>query len=160
VKPDYTNARLNAAQHKLDALATPPSAVERDALAAAQMRADAVAAHLGTTATPPIAGESSLQYRKRVLTPVAARSERFKGASSASLAGLDAATLGPVEDIVYADAIAAAKRPENYLPGELRPVTTHEFGRDVTRFYGDISAWMNNFTLQGASVRINRDESK
>jgi hypothetical protein len=161
VKPDYTNARLNAAQHKLDALATPPSAVERDALAAAQMRADAVAAHLGTTATPPIAGESSLQYRKRVLTPVAARSERFKGASSASLAGLDAATLGPVEDIVYADAIAAAKRPENYAPGELRAVAERDTaGRLITKFYGDIGAWMAPFTLQGASVRINRDKNK
>jgi hypothetical protein len=150
-------ARLDALQRRVERLAQPVDAAERDALALAQSRADSAYAHAGQAVSPPVPGESSLTYRRRLLAPMLSQSDQFKGADARSL---DATTIGPIEELVYADAIAAAKRPENYLPGELRPVTTHEFGRDVTRFYGDISAWMDAFTTPGASVRINRDESK
>jgi len=149
-------ARLDALQRRVERLAQPVDAAERDALALAQARADSAYAHAGQAVSLPVPGESSLTYRRRLLAPLAARSDRFK---AASLDNLDVSTLGPIEDIVYADAIAAAKRPENYQAGELRAVTTVEGGRPITRFYGDIGTWLNSFALQGASVRINRDES-
>jgi hypothetical protein len=150
-------ARLDALQRRVERLAQPVDAAERDALALAQARADSAYAHAGQAVSLPVPGESSLTYRRRLLAPLAARSDRFK---AASLDNLDVSTLGPIEELVYADAIAKAKRPENYQPGELRAVTTVEGGRPITRFYGDIGTWMAPFTLQGVTARVSREGGK
>ncbi len=155
-------AERNADRHRAERLATVPALsplsaperailAERDALAAAQARADSVAAFTGERASAPVPGESVLEYRRRLLGHFQQHSERFK---AAPLGTLGATVIGPIEDIVYADAIAKAKRPET--PGTLQPVTTFENGRSVTRFYGDIGTWMGAFALQGVSARINR----
>ena len=81
---------------------------EVDALAAAQTRADAVMAPLGARASPPIPGETSLEYRRRMLKHLAPHSTRFK---DSRFDGMDAGVIGEIERHVYADAQAAARDP-------------------------------------------------
>jgi hypothetical protein len=150
-----TNDRILALEARLKSMTTEVPADERNALALAQSRADTVAAMFGDRASPPIPGERPVDYRKRLLGRFQKHSERFK---DSRLDSLDQAMLGPIEDIVYADAIQAAKSPDvGSAPGLLIPITTREGGRDVTRFNGDIMGFMAPF-MTGATVgRINRN---
>lgn len=146
------NAELRAQLARMDAmlkgLTTETPASERDALAAAQSRADAVSAMFGERASPPIPGETPLAYRKRLLGKMQRHSDRFKETRFDSL---DAAVLGPIEDVIYADALAAGRNPTMSNVGSLVPIVTREGGRDVTRFHGDIGSWMQHF-MSGAQV--------
>ena len=125
---------------------TPPA--ERDILARAQARADGVAGLFGERALAPMLGESGLAYRKRVLAPFQKHSARLK---DMRLDTLDANSLVPMEDMILADAVGAARSPGRAAPGILIPITTREGGRDVTRFTGDIGAFMAPF-MAGATV--------
>ena len=99
-------------------------------------------------------GERPIDYRKRQLGRFQKHSARFK---DSRLDSLDEAMLGPIEDIVYADAVQAAKSPTVGSPGRLIPIVTREHGREITRFGGDIGAFMAPF-MTGATVgRINRN---
>jgi len=153
-----TNDRIAALEAKIKHLTTEVPADERNALALAQSRADAVAAMFGDRASAPIPGERPLDYRKRLLGRFQKHSDRFK---SSRLDSLDEALLGPIEDLVYADAVQAAKSPDvGSAPGLLIPITTREGGRDVTRFNGDILGFMAPF-MTGATVgRINRNPNR
>ncbi len=146
-------ARTNELKYRVDALTREQSASERDALAAAQSRADSMAAQFGTTASQPIPGESSWAYRKRVASKLQGFSERLK---SVRLDSLDAPTFTAMEGLIYQDAAAAARNPGSYQPGELRAVVTQEGGRTVTRYNGDIGSWMDLFASQGVVGRFNR----
>ena len=150
-----TNDRIAALEAKIKHLTTEVPADERNALALAQSRADAVAAMFGDRASAPIPGERPLDYRKRLLGRFQKHSDHFK---NSRLDSLDEALLGPIEDLVYADAVQAAKSPDvGSAPGLLIPITTREGGRDVTRFNGDILGFMAPF-MTGATVgRINRN---
>ena len=150
-----TNDRISVLEARLKSLTTEVPADERNALALAQSRADTVAAMFGDRASAPIPGERPVDYRKRLLGRFQKHSDRFKGSR---LDSLDEAMLGPIEDIVYADAVQAAKSPDvGSAPGLLIPITTREGGRDVTRFNGDILGFMAPF-MTGATVgRINRN---
>ncbi len=148
-------ARTNALQQRVDRLTAPQPAAERDALATAQARADSVAAHFGGQVSAPILGETPLAYRKRVLLGFQRHSPRFK---NTQLGPLDSPSLSLVEDHVYADAVAAAKKPP---PGVMREVSERDAaGRLISRFYGDPSAWMDTFMSSGVSARINRSAGK
>jgi hypothetical protein len=74
---------------------------------------------------PPYAGETSLQYRKRLLQKFLPLSATFK---DSSLNGLDAVTLTPLEDRVYADAIQAANNAHTG-PG-IGPLFPHRYRDD------------------------------
>jgi hypothetical protein len=152
---DRLRAQVRAMEARVAELHRPQSDAERDALAAAQSRADSVARMFGTTASAPVPGETSIAYRKRLLAPLM-RHTRFKGAS---LERVDASALAPIEEIAYQDAVVTAKGPEAHAPGSLIPIVTRENGRDVTRFTGDIMSWMAPFMLPGQVGRILRDPS-
>jgi hypothetical protein len=119
---------------------------ERDLLAAAQNRADGVAAMFGERAVVPTPGETALAYRKRLAGKLQGRTERFKNLRFDTM---DEEAFSPIEDMVYNDAIAAARNPKEPAKGILVPIVTRENGREVTRFSGDIDAWMQFFKSPG-----------
>jgi hypothetical protein len=145
---DRLRAQVRAMEDRVRNLTAERPASERDALAAAYARADSVARQFGNTASQPVPGETPSAYRKRLLAPFLPHSPRFKGSR---LDGLDASGLNAVEEMVFADAVAAAKSPEAHARGALIPVVTMEGGRPITRFNGDPMAWMQHF-MTGAQV--------
>lgn len=148
-------ARLAAMEATLKGITAETPASERDALASAQSRADSVAAMFGDRAAPPIPGEKPLDYRKRLLARFQRHSERFKESRFDSM---DDASVGAVEDIVYADAVTSARSPAQTQPGQLIEFTERDrAGRTITKYAGDIAAWMTPF-MTGATVgKINRN---
>lgn len=146
-------AQIDHLTAKVEALRRPVPPAERDILARAQARADGVAGLFGERALAPMPGEGGLAYRKRVLAGFQKHSKRF---AAADLARMDAATLAPIEDMILADATTAAHDPARAAPGRLIPITTREGGRDVTRFTGDIGAFMAPFMAGPAVARIVR----
>lgn len=144
-------ARLEAVEGVVAHLTRETPAEERNALAAAQARADGIAGLFGERAAAPMPGESSTDYRKRLVAKFKQHSPKF---ADADLSRLDAAVLGPIEDIIYNDAASAAKNPTRAGHGVVIPITTRENGRDVTRFTGDPLGWMAPFMLDGISFRV------
>ena len=141
--------RIRHLETQLDILRRPRTTAELDELSAAQSRADHVAAQFGTTAPPPVPGEAPSSYRRRLLSKFQQHSEPFK---DARLDGLPAEVLGAVEERIFADAVAAAKDPASYKPGELRAIQEPDAsGRVITRYVGDAHAWMVPF-MTGATV--------
>ena len=145
---DALKRQVEDLQRMVKGLTTETPVAERDALARAQARADGIAGLFGERALPPMLGEGSVAYRKRVLASFQKHSQRL---GTFDLARLDATSLVPIEDLILADAADAARSPSRAAPGILIPITTREGGRDVTRFTGDISAFMAPF-MCGATV--------
>ncbi len=145
---DALKRQVEDLQRMVRGLTTETPVAERDALARAQARADGIAGLFGERALPPMLGEGSVAYRKRVLASFQKHSQRL---GTFDLARLDATSLVPIEDLILADAADAARSPGRAAPGILIPITTREGGRDVTRFTGDISAFMAPF-MSGATV--------
>jgi hypothetical protein len=147
----HTEARLGTLERRLAHIRREVPAAERDALAAAQTRADSVAARFGKLVGDPTPGEGQLDYRKRLAAGFQQHSPRFK---ASQLGHLDAASFGVVEAEVYADAVRAADA--SIQPGTLKAV--HEpglGGRTITRYVGDIGAFLAPFVTDGAICRIN-----
>lgn len=93
------------------------TADERTALADAQVRADSVYGAFGKQAPPPMAGETTRDYRVRLLKGMQMHSEDWKAIDVGLLAG-DAIVVA--EKRIYADAVAASKTPADLRSGELR----------------------------------------
>ncbi|VWD20702.1 NUDIX hydrolase [Burkholderia contaminans] len=152
------NAELRAHIKRMDGtlstLTKPLSAEDRDALASAQMRADSVMQMFGQNATAPLHGESPIEYRRRLASKLAPHSSEMKGVK---LDALDGAAFKLVEDRIYADAQTAALNPASAPAGRLIPIISRdEAGRQITRFSGDIAAWMQHFTAPGVVCKLNR----
>jgi hypothetical protein len=144
-------ARLAAVEGMVAHLTRETPAEERNALAQAQARADGVAGLFGERAAAPMPGESSADYRRRLVAKFKQHSPKF---AETDLSRLDAAVLGPIEDIIYNDAASAARNPTRAAHGVVIPITTRENGRDVTRFTGDPLGWMAPFMLDGMAFRM------
>jgi len=147
------NEELKTRMAKLEGLmkgiTTELPGTERDALATAQSRADSVSAMLGDRAPAPMAGETSLDYRRRLVKRFAPHSPTLKAARFDSL---DDGTLTLLEDRVYADAANAARTTGDASPGVLIPFEERDrSGRFITKYYGDIGAFMAPF-MSGATV--------
>lgn len=149
---DRLRVQASGMQSKLDRITAPISDTERRALEAAQCRFDSVGAYTGARASAPIPGETSLDYRKRLLAPLAGAHDRYK---QSRLGPLDSAMLATVEEIVYADAVSNAKQ----VPaGTLKAVQERDAaGRLVTRFFGDCGVWMQHYSSPGAVGTFNRN---
>lgn len=154
---DQLKARIWATQTKLDQITAPVSFEEREAMRRAQFRFDNdVGSYTGHRAPDPVPGDDALLYRKRILAPLAAASEKFR---NSSLYTLDSPTLEIIENIVYADAVKYAK--QNVPPGQLKEVQRRDpAGRLISEYYGDMSVWFNAFTQPGATCRVDRDPPK
>lgn len=148
-------AEVEALRSKMAEITRQTSPEDRDALAAAQSRADSVAAMFGERVDPPLAGETPLAYRKRLLERFKKHSPEFKESRFDSA---DAAMLGPVEKIVYADAVEAARRPAAAPAGLLFREQYHdEAGRVITKWHGDPMGWMQHFSTGAQVGRIIRN---
>ena len=133
------------------------SGSERTALEAAQTRADAVAALFGESVSGPIQGEDVLTYRKRLAMGFQKHSPQLK--NSRLLKALDAGSFALCEEQIYNDAVAAAHTAP-MQPGVLKAVESRDHaGRLITRYVGDIGAFLQPFTLDGVAGRINRNPS-
>jgi hypothetical protein len=143
-----TYARVHALEQQLRAIRDPDRDPEQ--FAAAQARADSVAALFGDKAPPPSLGESVLDYRKRLANRFKHHSAQFK---ASRMDYLDGPTLGVVEDRIYHD--AAQARPD--VPaGELVATRSRdEVGRVITRFHGDVMGFIGPFMADGATVKLN-----
>ncbi|MDE3023897.1 MAG: NUDIX hydrolase, partial [Pseudomonadota bacterium] len=148
-------ASLNA---RLSTLSTQPSMEERDAMASAQSRADKIARLFGDSVSPPVAGESSIEYRKRLAAKFQKHCDKFK---SVRLDSLEGPVFDEVERTIYADAQTSALNPASAPEGRLIPdVSIDPAGRSITRYHGDPLAWMKHFMTGSQSVRFNRNSGK
>ena len=148
-----TAARIAEMEARIAALTAPRSNSDLDALARAQTRADGIAQLFGERVDAPLSTESALSFRKRTLAKFQKYSDRFK---DIKIDALDGAVLDTIEDGIYADASAAALSPANLPEGRLIPVrSVDEAGRTITKFHGDIRAFMRPFTLPGQTAFIN-----
>jgi hypothetical protein len=149
-----TVARVNALERRVGNVRRELTGADVDALAAAQHRADSVMAPFGERASPPIAGETPLDYRRRLLAKIAPRSPEFKNSRFGSL---DAGTLPVIEERVYTDAANAARTAADATAGVLVPFEERDrTGRVITKYRGDIAAFLAPFTLNGCSGHFNR----
>jgi hypothetical protein len=149
--------RLKALEGVVKGITTETPAAERDALAAAQHRADGVMAQLGGERAPaPVPGEASIDYRRRLANKLKKYSTRFK---ESRFDAYDPAALDLVEGEVYADAVASAKSAAGTTPGVLVPHVERDIsGRQITRFYGDVGAFLEPFVpMSHQVVKINRN---
>lgn len=146
--------RVGAAEARLAWLSSEVTPEQRDALQAAQVRADSVGALFGQRVSEPRLGETPLSYRRRVLRDFQVHSPQLQ---HAQLDAMNDATLGLVENQVYADAAVAARTAAEAKPGVLTPyVEIDAAGRRITKFYGDPMAWMAPFMTGGSRGRFNR----
>ncbi|OZA85979.1 MAG: hypothetical protein B7X56_05405 [Burkholderiales bacterium 34-67-9] len=132
----------------------PMSASDRDELAKAQARADSLARMLGDEVTAALGGEKPIAYRKRLAARFQKHSPSVK---TVKLDSLDAESFAVIEERIYADAMQAALNPNDGTAGRLIPqVYRDSSGREITKFHGDIGAWMAPFMSPGLSAVINR----
>lgn len=153
-KNEEMRAQIDELNRRIEAMTKPLSNDDRDALSAAQKRADGVFRMFGDSASAPLAGETPVAYRKRLAAKLQKHSKAFK---DAQLSGLEGAAFDAVEGIIYADAMTAARSPVAENSGRLIPITSMDSaGRTITRYEGDIGATFQPFMAQGAVVKINR----
>lgn len=133
---------------------------ERARFTAAQAKADPVYHVYGDSAPRFLAGETINEYRKRMIRNFQQHSKAWKGADITGIN--DESTLQNIEDVVFADAISAAKTP--MLDGEpsLRMVTERDgAGREIRRFFGHPEACWGQFKGSGARlVGINKQSDR
>jgi hypothetical protein len=68
----------------------------------------------------------------------------------------DASAMSGIEDAIYNDAMSEARHPTaaSLAPGQLRAITTLDASnRPVTRYHGDIAAFMDQFNPPFRYVR-------
>jgi hypothetical protein len=105
-------------------------------------------------ADPFVNGESELDYRIRLAGKYQAHAKNPKVKGVALTAIKDSATLGIIEDAIYADALAEAKNPTTFKPGVLFPVkTTDAAGRVSTKYRGDDGACWAQFNPPVRHIR-------
>jgi hypothetical protein len=109
--------------------------MDKSAFTAAQSRADRVLRAFGDEAPPAVAGETLLEYRKRLLRPLQKFSPKLKAADLSKISDVNAFEY--FEDGILADAAAEAAQPTaaSLRPGELREIRTpDQSGRVITRY--------------------------
>ena len=145
---------LDQLQRQVDALKRqigPPVGDRRDFIRA-QEQADPAYRAYGDSAPLPLAGETELDYRKRMLAPYVKFSKRWRGKDLQALA--NSSVLAEIEAEVYADAMAEAIHPTSFRPGQLRPVCQPDAsGRMITRYIGDPNACWDQFNPPLRHVR-------
>jgi hypothetical protein len=117
-------------------------------LAATQARAEYVARVWGrdTAQVRPAAGESPMQYRKRMLEKFRPLSAAWKDANVSSIA--DPKLLAIAEKQIFADAERAARDPRNFERGTLREVIEPDrAGRRISKFIGHEGTCWDRFGL-------------
>jgi 8-oxo-dGTP pyrophosphatase MutT (NUDIX family) len=123
-----------------------PTMSSQSDFTAAQVKANKVAQAYGDAAPSPMTGERLLDYRARLATQYKRFSKAFQNADLHKIG--DASAMSGIEDAIYLDALAEARHPTaaSLAPGQLRAITTMDASnRPITRYHGDISAFMDQF---------------
>lgn len=147
------DAQLTAQEQRikqLESLIAGPSDDDRQAFADAQANCDSVAQMFGKQAPRPLAGETTLAFRKRIVGPFKQYSPDWKNVDVTLLSkdGFEIA-----ERQIYRDAQAAAKNPPDLGPGMLRPISQQQGPHTVITWAGSPRAWMNQFAGNGQRAR-------
>lgn len=150
------NAELKRRIADMDARMTrmlrPLSADDRDELARVQKRADSLAQMFGDSITPPLAGETPIEYRKRMAAKFQKYSDSTKGIK---IEALDEKSFGVIEDRIFSDAQAAAASPSNVPEGKLFAIKSQDAaGRTITQYHGSPKAWLKPFMAKSVSLRF------
>ena len=136
-------AGMAAKIEALNARLAPLTNEDRDALSKAQSKASVLAQMFGDSVTPPLHGETPIEYRKRLADKFKKHSSEFK---EIRLDGIDGSAFDLIEGRIYADAQAAATDSTNMPEGRLMPIIEHDpAGRTITRYVGDIKVAMGPF---------------
>ncbi len=139
-------------------LSRQPTLEERNQIAAARVRADALYARLGRATPDILPGELPAAYRKRLAAGLQDCSPQLR---RTNMDAVPDAALGAIEDRIYQDALEASRQPTANPTGALRPHTYQDTtGHTVTEYFGDPMAWMAPFMAQGSAVRIRREFAK
>ncbi|HEV2549006.1 MAG TPA: hypothetical protein VGU20_16815, partial [Stellaceae bacterium] len=134
------NATGSAADARADAVAADsrPRArtdEERNALAAAQVKADEVSIAWGERAPPPLTGELLREYRIRMLRDHKRHSKDYADVDFATIP--DGKAFDVAEARVYADSVAASANPPGSPNAPLIPRRREDdTGRMITTFHG------------------------
>lgn len=121
----------------------------------AQLKAQRVYQAFGDAEGAPgqLNGESVTDYRIRLLSVFQKHSKSYKDANLSKVAIADMSVFNTIEDVIYADAVSAAHDPAN-LKGKLIPQRHRDSsGREVTKYEGDIAAFMDQFNAPIRHVR-------
>ena len=143
--------RQIAAMHaRIERVLKPVGTEDREALARAQARADGMARMFGDSVTPPLAGETPIEYRKRCAAKFQKHSEAAKGLR---LDSMDEATFGLIEERIYNDAQDAVRKTVGVGTGRLVEIQERDSsGRTITRYDGDPRATWAPFMDHGRRV--------
>jgi hypothetical protein len=152
-------ASIKAMEARLAEVTKPRSNADRDELSRVQRRAEGVAMAFGdsNTISPPLYDESPIAYRKRCASAFQKHSPKAKGVE---LKNLDAATFEVMEELIYADAQAAARTPAALPKGRLISHEDRSTGHVITTYTGDPGAAWARFKHRGFIGTINRDVGK
>lgn len=127
------------------------SGKERAKFVTAQSRADKVAQAFGESAPRWLVGETLTAYRARLICKYQPHSPRWKSSDVSRIH--DSATLGNIEEMVFADALATARNPTAGSGLVLREVNeTDGAGRRITKFYGSPEACWGPFKAPAMRV--------
>jgi 8-oxo-dGTP pyrophosphatase MutT (NUDIX family) len=138
-KPSEELKEMGKRVDALEAASKPREEEEEAKMADAQARADAAYSAHGKRAPAPLAGETLLNYRKRLAVGMQPHSESVKGINIRSIS--DSAALGLIEKSLYEDAKAAAAKAAAPAPGTLfQTVRKDATGRQIIEFTGDPKA--------------------
>lgn len=155
------NARVSALERQLAELRAqiPRNISDEDSAKYAdyQARADRVYSAWGKQAPRFMAGETLMAYRKRLLKEWQGHSKDFAKVNLVAIS--DPAVLDIAEERILADALTAARSPNDVPVNELREIRSRdETGRTIRTFAGRPSAWMNQFKSPARRVvGINKD---
>lgn len=131
----------SAIQKVQDALPKVQSDEDLNAIADAQMRADAVFTLHGKSASRPLPGETLISYRRRTASKLKEYSAKWKDIDLGVIS--DEAAFTNIEASIYADAEAAGHNPADVPRDELRSFTRRDStGRSIVSFQGRPGAWL------------------
>ena len=146
-------AKIHAMEARLAELTKPRTNADRDELSRVQRRAESVAMAFGDSnaISPPLYDESPIAYRKRC---AAAFQKHSPKASKIDLKKADEATFAVMEELIYADAQAAARTPAALPKGRLQASTDTSTGHRITTYTGDPEACWGPFKHRGFMKKI------
>lgn len=152
------NERLQA---QVNALLKPASYEDRDVLSRAKSRADSVYGMFGDHAPDALHGETPIAYRKRLAAGLRKYSGKFKDYTIHD--SLDETAFGAIEDLIYNDAVAAAKDPRVFADaahagGLIKRVTRDELGRTRTEYHGSTRVGLGLFVAPSFVGKIVKPE--
>jgi hypothetical protein len=121
----------------------------RQDFVAAQAKADQVAQAFNDSAPRWLSGERLIDYRRRLLEPLKQHSPAWRSVDIPRAEDV----LRVAESQIYADAAREASNPSNIPAGTLlERITTDQSGRRISRFHGDVEAFLGPFKLPAMQV--------